>query len=151
VIGIRPGEVAVRVQHRCLRFSRHETFRIVHAVLPSEGVYVGSISVAYVDDRRMRSLNARYLDHRWTTDVLAFSYTTSGAVDGEVVVNLDQARRQAPHFGVRYGDEVRRLLVHGLLHLAGHVDDTPSRRDRMRRREDRYLASLTTRHARTNR
>ncbi|OGU31832.1 MAG: rRNA maturation RNase YbeY [Ignavibacteria bacterium GWA2_55_11] len=114
-------------------------------------MYVGSISVAYVDDRRMRSLNARYLDHRWTTDVLAFSYTTSGAVDGEVVVNLDQARRQAPHFGVRYGDEVRRLLVHGLLHLAGHVDDTPSRRDRMRRREDRYLASLTTRHARTNR
>jgi len=74
---------------------------------------------------------------------MAFPLGETGTVGGEVYVCLDQAKRQAPHFGSSTKDEIRRLIVHGTLHLAGYRDGTPAQRQRMRVREDRYLTILT--------
>ncbi len=90
----------------------------------------------------MKNMNKRYLRHNRITDVITFPLGAGRGVEGEVYVNLDQARRQARAYGVPFHAEVKRLVVHGTLHLLGYRDSTPSLKTRMSRREDHYLARL---------
>jgi rRNA maturation RNase YbeY len=128
--------------HRTRRYPLRAAQRLLETAAQGEGAQLRSVSLVFVDDRTMRELNRRYLRHDRTTDVLSFSYGTRRRLEGEIIVNLDQARRQAPTFGATYRHEVSRLIVHGLLHLAGHDDRTDAERARMHRREDRYLQSI---------
>jgi rRNA maturation RNase YbeY len=131
--------IDVRTQHPSRRFSSTEAVRLIRAVARGERARVGDVTVVFVGDRAMRKLNRRHLRHDRTTDVLSFSYGTRRRLEGEIIVNLDQAKRQSPEYGTTYRLEVSRLIVHGCLHLAGHDDRTPTLRERMQRREDRYL------------
>jgi probable rRNA maturation factor len=137
--------VAVLHQHPRKRFPVGETRRLVTSVVRGEGKRMGEVSVVFVTDRFIRSLNRRYLRHDRTTDVMAFSFGGGGWVGGEVYVSLDRARRQAGEYGASFSHEVRRLVVHGVLHLAGYDDGTAARRQRMRKREDRYLRNAKNR------
>ena len=103
-------------------------------VLDAEGVTVPcEVSLSWVDDERMRELNAAWRGIDRVTDVLSFECDdpASGA-DGEEAVELGdivlapaQIARQAPGFGNTPEDECRLMLVHGLLHLLGydHLED----------------------------
>jgi probable rRNA maturation factor len=84
----------------------------------------GTVNVVLVDDARMRELNRRFLKRNRPTDVLAFplagqSPGRGSPLVGEVYVSRDRARKQAKQYGVKYRDEVRRLALHGILHLLG--------------------------------
>jgi rRNA maturation RNase YbeY len=94
------------------------------------------VSVVFIDSRRCRALNRRYLAHDWVTDVISFPLAPEPVLEGEVYVNLDRARSQADQLGLPYGNEVLRLVVHGVLHLLGYDDRTPVRRRRMQRRQE---------------
>lgn len=128
------------------RIRRKETLRLVRRVLHGEQRRPADLNVVYVDDSVMTRLNTKFLRHRRTTDVLSFVLEESGdpgaAPDAEVYVNLDQARRQARDAGVRFTEEVARLVIHGILHLAGHDDATGPQRRAMTQLEDAYLERL---------
>lgn len=84
----------------------------------------GTVNVVLVDDLRMRELNRRFLKRNRPTDVLAFPLAgqTPGRGSpllGEVYLSRDRAREQANRYGVKYRNEVRRLVLHGVLHLLG--------------------------------
>jgi probable rRNA maturation factor len=88
----------------------------------------------------MSELNRRFLRRRGVTDVLAFPYETEGEVlSGEIVVNAEQAVREAAERAHSATDELMLYLVHGLLHLLGYEDQTPAGARRMRRREKAIL------------
>jgi len=133
---------AVYHQHRFLRFPARETFRAVGVVLKSEMDAKYKVSVVFTDDRLIKRMNRKYLSHNRVTDVIAFELQDGIGMDGELYVNLDQARRQATEFGVPFREEVRRLLIHGTLHLAGYRDSTKQLKQKMHRLEDRYLERL---------
>jgi rRNA maturation RNase YbeY len=82
------------------------------------------LSVALVGDREMRPLNAKYRKKRKTTDVLSFfveEQPLSGAkILGDVVISVEQARRQARERGKTLKSEMVTLLIHGILHLLGY-------------------------------
>ena len=89
-------------------------------------------TVVLVDDRRIRTLNRRFRKQDRVTDVLAFPMghtdpDTKQRVLGEIYVARGRARRQGRTYGTGYYGEVRRLVVHGLLHLLGlgHCDMEP--------------------------
>ncbi len=133
--------VAATNLHPRLRFPLKDAERIARAVLRREGTRVSELNVVFVNHRRMIALNARYLRHRRTTDVIAFGYETD-PVEGDVFVNLDQARQQGKEYRVPFRAEVARLLIHGVLHLAGYDDTTAAKRGKMRKKEDAYLRAL---------
>jgi len=113
------------------------------AVAAEAGV-VGRLSVAVVDDDEMAGLHATYHHDPTTTDVLTFDLTDGGAggrVDGDVVVCLDEAARQAAARGRPTRDEALLYALHGLLHLAGEDDTDPAGFERMHRREDALLTA----------
>lgn len=91
-----------------------------------------SFSAVLVSDRRIQELNRRYRKRSAVTDVLSFSLRENGYL-GEVVISAPTARRQARHYRHRVEEEVKLLLLHGVLHLLGYDHETD--RGQMARRE----------------
>lgn len=129
-------EVLVTNAHPRRRVRSRAVARVVRAILKTERRSRASVAVVFIDSRRSRSLNRRYLGHDWVTDVLSFSLAPAPAIEGEVYVNLDRARTQADQLGLQYGNEVLRLVVHGVLHLLGYDDRAPVRRRKMHDRQE---------------
>jgi probable rRNA maturation factor len=101
------------------------------------------IGVAIVDDATIHDLNRRHLSHDYPTDVLSYPLEDSpAALEGEIVVSAETARRNAPEYGWSPADELCLYVVHGALHLAGYRDKSPDERQAMRRAEREVLAGL---------
>jgi len=66
----------------------------------------------------MRELNLKYRDNNRTTDVLSFPQ--EGELLGDILISVDKATAQSEELDHTFGDEVRRLVVHGILHLLGY-------------------------------
>ena len=89
------------------------------------------LSVALVGDEEMRPLNAKYRKKNQTTDVLSFAVddqpSAHGILLGDVVISVEQARRQAKQRKVTLKSEMVTLLIHGILHLLGHDHERSQR------------------------
>jgi probable rRNA maturation factor len=126
--------------HPRYRLRHVSTVALVRRVLRGEKVDRAALNIIFIQDRMMIALNSTYLRHRYTTDVLSFSLNEHAkALDGEVYVNLDQARRQAKEYSVSEREERKRLVVHGILHLTGYEDATVKQREEMHQQENIYL------------
>lgn len=66
----------------------------------------------------MRELNKKFRQKDKPTDVLSFNY--DGKLLGDVIISRETTRRNAARYGVSYGDEVKRLVIHGTLHVLGY-------------------------------
>ena len=91
-----------------------------------------SFSVALVSDRRSAALNRRYRRRAYPTDVLSFAAEGNGA-RGDVVISVPTARRNARRYRHSLEEEIKLLMVHGVLHLVGYDHETD--RGQMNRRE----------------
>jgi probable rRNA maturation factor len=118
--------------------------RVVLATLEAEGVIAASISVAIVDDATIRALNRVHLDHDCATDVISFGLSDPGdpELSGEIVVSAETAAASAALLGVSPRDELVLYVAHGLLHLCGFDDLTPTGRSRMRQEEQHVLSKI---------
>jgi probable rRNA maturation factor len=113
----------------------------VRQVLEGEGLERAEISIAVVDDVTIHRLNVQYLQHDYPTDVLSFILDQQlGYVDGELIVSADMAVTESARYGWLPADELLLYVIHGTLHLAGYLDGTHEEREKMRGREDHYLA-----------
>ncbi len=103
-------------------------------VLQAEGA-VGSwhITVALVDDARLQALHRDFLGIDTPTDIMTFPLADSGQQPsgGELVISGDHATTEATVWGLTAADEIRFLVIHGLLHLLGWRDDSDDSRQRM--------------------
>jgi len=115
------------------RFSRREIAEFVRRVLIALRVDddIHEVSIAIVDDDAMRNLNRQFRKKNKTTDVLTFPADDSDADPnakgrplGDIVISIDQARRQATDQKHSLATEVRYLILHGVLHALGYDHET---------------------------
>ena len=92
--------------------------RFLNRVRAAAGVE-GEVHVLLADDATLKRLNRQYRGKNKATDVLSFPAAPESDVAGDLAISLETARRQAARFGHSLRDEVRVLLLHGTLHLAG--------------------------------
>ena len=102
------------------------------------------IQLIVADDAYLRQLNAAYRDRDEATDVLSFDLGAPDlpeveAVAAEIYISLERAAAQAAEQAVPVMEEMARLLVHGLLHLAGFEHDTPASLRRMEEETEVFL------------
>ncbi|MBU2636346.1 MAG: rRNA maturation RNase YbeY [Bacteroidetes bacterium] len=119
--------------------SRRETISLITCVLKREDTEESELNLIFVDDNYIKKLNTTYLKHRWVTDVISFPLNQGTPVEGEIYICTNQAKRQAKESQTSYKEEVRRLIIHGVLHLIGHTDRSKKSREIMRNLEDKYL------------
>jgi probable rRNA maturation factor len=91
------------------------------------------------DDRELRRLNRRFLGHDYSTDVLSFPLEGNGVL-GDLAISAGRAAAQARALGHSQMDEIRILMLHGVLHLVGMDHETD--RGRMARAETRWRKKL---------
>ncbi|MCK6484240.1 MAG: rRNA maturation RNase YbeY [Phycisphaerae bacterium] len=105
----------------------------------------GSLSIAFVSDDQIAALNESWLRHVGPTDVLTFDLRDdpdADRIDGQIVVSLDTARREARRRGHAPRDEALLYVVHGVLHLLGYDDRRAAQRREMHEKEDEVLHAL---------
>ncbi len=107
----------------------------------------GSMSVTFIGDQRMQTLNRRYRGKDQTTDVLSFA-AQEGDIPlpnqdyGDIFISVPQIQRQARSYGVTYNAEMARMLVHGVLHLLGYDHIRPRDAKVMMPLQDRIVDTI---------
>jgi probable rRNA maturation factor len=118
---------------------------LVERILKDESRPDCGLTVIFTNSAHLRRLNRRYRGRDRVTDVISFAMTEG--VDsrynakelGDVFISLPRARRQAKEYHATAEEEIRRLTVHGVLHLLGYDHVKPGQAPKMRRREEFYL------------
>jgi probable rRNA maturation factor len=97
--------------------------KIAHRALEVLGLNRAELSIVLVSDPQIKRLNKLYRNKDKPTDVLSFPIgekVNGWLILGDIVISVDTARRQAKEFGYSLEEELKRLLVHGLVHLLGY-------------------------------
>ncbi len=114
----------------------------VRQIAKSYNKVVGDINYIFVDDETMLDINRRFIGHDYYTDHIGFDYSKDGALSGDIYISLDTVRTNSELFGVTFDQELRRIIIHGLLHLCGLRDKTDEERDHMQQAEDKALTQF---------
>lgn len=112
-------------------------------VAVEHGHSINELAYVLMSDEALLEYNKRYLGHDEYTDVITFDGQTGVGVSGDILISYDRVKENAKDFAVPAAHELRRVMVHGLLHLLGHRDKTKAAREAMRALEDKYLARTT--------
>lgn len=119
--------------------NRKKTVKIIEEVIRSEGRIPGDLNFIFTDDEGVRSINREFLSHDYFTDVIAFGYSETEIVTGEIYMSVDTIRRNSMNYKVSLWSEVLRIIVHGTLHICGCRDETTEGKSSMRRKEDKWI------------
>jgi probable rRNA maturation factor len=139
--------VEVAVDGVRIPVARARVAEVADGVLRAERVRDAILSVAFVTDRRIATLNRKHLGHRGPTDVISFGFDpvdARGDVVGDVYIAPEVARRNARAAGASVREELLRLVVHGVLHVLGHdhPEDESRYQSPMWMRQERLLRTL---------
>lgn len=118
------------------------TARWLADVAASEGYALGDVSYIFCSSERLLAMNRQYLGHDYYTDVITFDYSDrkgTHIVSGDVFIDVETVADNARRYGATALQEMRRVVVHGVLHLCGQDDKTPRTNAQMHRKEDLYL------------
>lgn len=120
--------------------------RWIEEVILREGYLAGEINYIFCSSDYHRQMNRDFLGHDYYTDVITFEERESRLEDrvvaGEVYIDVATVMDNAELYNSLPINEMRRVIVHGALHLCGHKDKTPWAEKNMRRMENRYLKLL---------
>lgn len=107
-----------------------------------------NVNIILADDKYIKGLNRKFLKKNRSTDVLSFGMkegnkqTPEPDVLGEVYISLDRAEKQAKEYNQSLQKEVNLLVTHGLLHLLGYDHKKKEQKEKMRKKEEKYLSSI---------
>jgi len=108
-------------------------------VIESENKFVGDISFIFCDDEYLHKINLEYLSHDTYTDIISFDNTLGNTLQGDIFISIERVEENAEDFGADFNEELKRVLVHGILHFCGFKDKTERERDLMRRKEEEKI------------
>ena len=115
------------------------TSRWLKAVAESEGKRLGDIGIIFCSDNYLLNVNKEYLNHDYYTDIITFDYCEGNKLSGDLFISVDSVRENAAYYDVEFHVELRRVIVHGLLHLIGYDDHSDEDITQMRAKENACL------------
>lgn len=115
-------------------------------VISSENKLEGEINYIFCDDEYLVEINQQYLDHDTLTDIISFDYSIGNEIHGDVYISIERVKENAIDFNVSFEEELKRVLVHGVLHYCGYKDKTESDEQLMRSKEDEKIQMFHVKH-----
>lgn len=109
-------------------------------VITSENKKEGEINYIFCDDEYLHKINLEYLNHDTLTDIISFDYTMGNELSGDIFVSIERVKDNAKDFNVVFEEELKRVLVHGILHYCGYKDKGEAEELLMRSKEDEKIA-----------
>ena len=118
----------------------------LRSVADHHGKSLGDLSVVACSDKELLEYNRKYLDHDTYTDIITFDHSEGETLAGDLLISFERVLENAENQGVVFQEELRRVMVHGILHLAGLKDKTDADARAMRAAEDHALAMFHVEH-----
>lgn len=115
-------------------------------VILSEDKKEGDINYIFCDDEYLLNLNEQYLDHDTLTDIISFDYTVGNELHGDIFISVERVQDNATDFNVTFDEELKRVLVHGILHYCGYKDKSESEEQVMRQKEEEKMKMFHVEH-----
>ena len=134
--------MAIRFSVQSGEFELEEAPKVrqwVAEVVKRRGKSVGNINYLFCDDEYLLEVNQHYLQHDTYTDIITFDYVAGGLVSGDIMISTERVGENAAKFGVPFGQELHRVIIHGVLHLLGQGDKSEAEAREMRRQEEEAL------------
>lgn len=116
----------------------------MRALASEENFKIQDLNYVFCTDEYLLDINIQHLNHDTYTDIITFdlsSNTHLPIIDAEIYISIDRVRENASKFNKDFPNELSRVLAHGILHLCGYKDKSPSEEKIMREKEDYYLQS----------
>ncbi len=118
------------------------TAKWLNAVAQSHGRKVSNLSYIFCDDAKILEINRQFLGHDYYTDIITFENSHGKLISGDMFISLETVASNAKLLGNPYEAELKRVIVHGVLHLCGIDDKGEGARQIMERNEDKALELL---------
>jgi|TARA_E500000318_G_scaffold18137_1_gene18752 rRNA maturation RNase YbeY len=111
----------------------------INRIIVSEGFSAGQIDYIFCSDDYLLELNKEYLNHDTFTDIITFDYRDGNTISGDIFISTDRVEDNAKKYDVAFSNELRRVMSHGVLHLAGFGDKSNEEKRIMREKEEEKI------------
>lgn len=122
--------------------TRNNLRSLLQRIAKNKGWKISQLTYVFVDDEHLLSINVEHLQHDTYTDIITFDLSDGQTkeVDGEIYISIDRVKENAITHHQTVEMELVRVVSHGLLHLLGFKDKSPSQAKEMRQEEEACLS-----------
>jgi len=119
----------------------------IRKVIQSEGKSEGELSFIFCNDEYLLKINQDFLGHDTYTDIISFDNVMGNQLNGDVFISAERVRDNSRKYEVSSEEELRRVIIHGVLHFCGYKDKTEQEAKLMRIKENQKLAMFHVEHS----
>ena len=105
----------------------------------SQKFSIDTLTFAFFSKQDIKSLNIKYLSHNYYTDVISFDDSDNDNLSGNIAISPDVVSENAKNYSVNFNEEIKRVMIHGVLHFMGYNDTNEEEIKSMRNKEDEAL------------
>ena len=128
---------------KAFRFDKLLIKSFLPLIFLEENVEFTEVTYIFCSDEYLLGLNKEFLNHDTLTDILTFTMSEESLpIVSEIYISIDRIKDNSKELKVEFEEELRRVMIHGILHLCGYSDHTPELKKEMTGKEDYYLANL---------
>ena len=122
------------------RLPNKEIFtRWLISVANDEGYLIDTLVFLFVDDKEILEMNKKFLKHDYYTDVITFGDLEDKKISGDIAISIERVLDNSKTYGVEFEDELKRVMVHGLLHIMGYNDKASDDKSVMSQKENKAM------------
>ena len=100
---------------------------------------VGDINYIFCSNKYLKKMNNDYLSKDYETDVISFDFSKDNKISGDIYISSETVKKNSIIFNVCFNNELKRVMVHGLLHLLNYDDKSKQELKIMREKENFYI------------
>ena len=100
---------------------------------------VGDINYIFCSKQYLKKINNEYLTKNYETDVISFDFSDDNKISGDIYISSETVKKNSIIFNVDFNNELKRVMVHGLLHLLKYNDKSNQEQKIMREKENFYI------------
>ncbi len=119
---------------------KKEYNRLIEVIIDREGYRKGRISIIFTSDITLQKLNKKFLGKDYLTDIMVFGNSFKNTISGEVYISIDRIKENSIKYSKgKFNSELKRVIIHGILHLIGYDDKNVEDKENMTNKEEQYL------------
>ena len=122
------------------QLKKRQISKWINEVIHKHEKKTGDIAYIFCDDERILEINTQYLKHKYFTDIITFDYSNSNKISGDIFISLETVKDNSTLYKTKFDEELRRVIIHGILHLCGYEDNTREKKIEMRKYENEALS-----------
>ena len=112
----------------------------IAAFCQTENTSIDLLVFAFFSDEDLKTLNIKHLSHDYYTDVISFDESKNNALNGNIAISVERVADNASKYSVAFEEELRRVMIHGVLHFIGYNDSNENEINTIRKKEDYALS-----------